>query len=92
MKSYIYNRRSPFTCPVSAHYTYIDNLKGYHCGITYITSYMYGIYINFDNFTFNVNGCISIAKRNSFLGQRDKHWGICFTTYFNFDEVSLKRM
>ena len=47
-KSYIYRRCSPFTCTVSSLHTYVDILNGYHC----IKGY--GIYTDFENFTFKV--------------------------------------
>ena len=52
----------------------------------------YGIYINFDNFTSKVVGCIGTAKRNSWHSRNSvTNYLIFSTTYFSFDEVSLKR-
>ena len=50
----------------------------------------YGIYINFDNFTFKVvDALYCYAQFIAFPGQRDKNL-IFLTSRFSFDEVSLK--
>ena len=69
-----------------AHHTYVDNLKGYHCStLSNVRGYMLISLLKWVDALVLLN-----AFFLPFPGQRGKIL-IFLTTYFKFDEVSLKR-